>query len=89
MELTSGNTGGNYLDLMTQANLGSENNYNTITARTQQNMIINYDKKTFKVASGNRSKLMEEAKHEELMTNRISNIDEDESQVRFPPIHEV
>ena len=57
MELTSGNTGGNYLDLMTQANLGSENNYNTVTARTQQNMIINYDKKTFKVASGNRSKL--------------------------------
>ena len=52
-------------------------------------MIINYDKKTFKVASSNRSKLMEEAKLEELMTNRISNIDEDESQVRFPPIHEV
>ena len=35
MELTTtGNLGGNYLDLMTQANLGSENNFNTITART-------------------------------------------------------
>ena len=35
LELTSGNmAGGNYLDLMTQVNLGSEHNYNTITART-------------------------------------------------------
>ena len=50
-------------------------------------MIINYDKKNYKVASSNHSKLMEEAKLEEL-TNRISNIDEDESQVRFPPTNE-
>ena len=50
-------------------------------------MIINYDKKNCKVASSNHSKLMEEAKLEEL-TNRISNIEEDESTVRFPPIHQ-
>ena len=50
-------------------------------------MIINYDKKNFKVASSNRSKVLEEAKLE-VLTNRISNIDEDDSQVRFPPMHE-
>ena len=34
VDLTPGKAGANYLDLMTQANLGSEHNYNTITART-------------------------------------------------------
>ena len=47
--------------------------------------MIKYDKKNSKVASNNQSKLMEEAKLEQL-TNRISNIDENDSQIEFPPI---
>jgi hypothetical protein len=52
-------------------------------------MIINYDKNAYKEGSSNRSLLiMEEPKIEDV-TNIASNLYEDESMVRFPPMNEV
>ena len=52
-------------------------------------MIINYDQNTYKGGSSNRFLLMmEEPKHEDV-TNIASNIYEDESMVRLPPMNEI